>query len=303
MNYNQMLKKKSSGSQSKRRATEINIGEHRRKVLKRANNVDHYYLNVLDSQEKMYDDLLQIISERRDKIISQEIKNKRFNDKFQQLKKAEIADEILQQWKILREKVLKDQKDNIEPYEEKQLKAMEKIILDAHNKVSIKKTSSAFNWFKAIASNIFTVGSGISLLFSIKDIMSPWKDTSGKKKEWNKIMIEVNNGIREYEASPEAKAKRGAATVVKKAGGAANTIGNAVVGAASGAMSSLGLDNIIGKDSNKETNLSSEKNTNLTINTVGTFHPRSITLEEVPVRFQNLRTAIQRRDTYLAADA
>ena len=147
-----MLKKKSSGSQSKRRATEINIGEHRRKVLKRANNVDHYYLNVLDSQEKMYDDLLQIISERRDKIISQEIKNKRFNDKFQQLKKAEIADEILQQWKILREKVLKDQKDNIEPYEEKQLKAMEKIILERslYKNLSYKsqKRAEIFTWEK-----------------------------------------------------------------------------------------------------------------------------------------------------------
>ena len=99
-----MSKKKSSGSQSKRRATEINIGEHRRKVLEKANNVDHYYLDVLDSQEKMYDDLLQTISERRNKIISQEIRNKRFNDKFQRLQKAKIADDILKQWKILRKK-------------------------------------------------------------------------------------------------------------------------------------------------------------------------------------------------------
>ena len=306
-----MLKKKSSVSQSKRRATEINIGEHRRKVLKKANNVDHYYLDVLDSQEKMYDDLLQTISERRNKIISQEIRNKRFNDKFQRLEKAEMADEILQEWKKLREKILHHQKkkssedqSDIEPYEEKQLKAMEKIILNARNNVLIKKTSSTFNWFKAIASSIFTVGSGVSLLFSVQDVMSPWQDGPNEKEEWNKIMAEVNAGIREYEASTEMAVMKGFAN-------SANTVGRVAAGGIS--MVSTGLTaaakgvGLIQQPLETETTSSPEANPTLTVNKDGIidpiFDPRSINLIDVPEIFPKLRKAIQRRDTYLAADA
>ena len=63
---------KSSMSQSKSPNKAINIAEHTQEVYKKAVNVDQHYLDILSSQEKMYDDMLQIISERQNKIISQE---------------------------------------------------------------------------------------------------------------------------------------------------------------------------------------------------------------------------------------
>ena len=150
------------------------IGKNNAKVTQDALDIDIHYLEILDEQEKMYASMLKTIQDRQNKITSQEIRDKMFEDKFQEMSNSGIADVILQEWNKLRKSVLNRHR-GVVPYEQKQLECLEEIIKKARDKVHGKKVSSQFNLYDAMGSALI-MGAAVSTMFTIQDIMIPWRE-------------------------------------------------------------------------------------------------------------------------------
>ena len=176
-------------------------------VKKEEDELDTHYIDILSSQRDMYDTILSEIADRLSKIDTQQERDEKFEKAFQE---TEFKDDILKKWYEMRKTILKRAASDLRPFEEKQLREMQRIIENARDNVVVEKNSAEFNWYDNVATALFSVAGAVAIVGAgtiVSEVVSntPRQDTP--KRISNKSALDMADDA--IEAGKAALLKKG----------------------------------------------------------------------------------------------